>query len=162
MMHPNPKNPPNLNFKFPENRLLPLRGTVGLDELHKPTTYDEHGNRCLLVLKNGKSTGLTVGRANSLMSITRQLSPCGTKYLTAHQWAIFPYDDDSGPFAAEGDSGAAVVDGAGRIAGIINSANGAGVWHGMGHGLTYVTPIDAVMKVIKDHEPLKEVYVKPA
>ena len=77
------------------------------------------------------------------------------------QWAIFPYDDDSGPFAAEGDSGAAVVDGAGRIAGIINSANGAGAWHGMGHGLTYVTPIDAVMKVIKDYEPLKEVYVKP-
>ncbi|KZT18106.1 hypothetical protein NEOLEDRAFT_1246600 [Neolentinus lepideus HHB14362 ss-1] len=105
-MHPNAKN--SRNFSFPGDRLFRLSGTIGVDEMRKPTMYDQYGERCILVLKKGKTTGLTVGRANTIVSYTRQYF--GNKTFIAKEWSILSFDKGPGAFSDKGDSGAVVVD----------------------------------------------------
>jgi hypothetical protein len=151
MMHPNPEN--SDNFEFPTDRLLSVQGIIKGEELRKPTVYDENGNRCIMVLKRGRTTGLTVGRANNIMSYTRR----HFRDQTSKQWAILPFDQKSGPFSDKGDSGSIVVDGAGRIGGIITGAGGLGD----SCDVTYATPIEFVMKVIRSNKSLVNAYPTP-
>ena len=153
MMHPNPEN--SHNFDFPGDRLLKLRGTITEDEIRKPKMYDQNGHSCVLVLKHGRTTGLTVGRATTLVSYTR-------KYVShddtavSKELTIIPFSESSGPFSAQGDSGSVVVDGAGRAAGILTGGGGASD----STDITYVTPISFVMDVIHSHKPLAKAYLK--
>ncbi|KAH7889041.1 hypothetical protein F5I97DRAFT_1935411 [Phlebopus sp. FC_14] len=145
MMYPNEKN--SHNFDFPGDRLLPLW-------MRKPTMYDQDGERCLMVLKNGRTTKLTVGRANNILSFTR-------KYLSdddgiSMAWAILPFDDKSGPFSAKGDSGSVVVDGVGRIGGILTCGSSATDIS----DVTYVTPLSFVLETIRGYKPLAKAYPK--
>ncbi|CUS13998.1 unnamed protein product [Tuber aestivum] len=70
MMFPHPKN--SHSFTYPANRLFQIRGTIPDAELHAPTMEDQNDERCLIVLKRGRTTGLTIGRANSISSFVRQ------------------------------------------------------------------------------------------
>ena len=70
MMHPNRRNSSSHSFDFPGDRLLKLRGTITDDEMRKPTTFDQNGDGCIMVLKRGRTTGLTVGRANTSVTPT--------------------------------------------------------------------------------------------
>jgi hypothetical protein len=70
MMHPNPEN--SHSFLFPADRLLKLCGTIEEDEMRKPKMYDQNGDVCIIVLKHGRTTGLTVGRATTFVSYTRK------------------------------------------------------------------------------------------
>lgn len=124
MIHPDAASPHS--FTFPGDRLLPLRGTIEIDEMHHPKTYDQNGEPCIMVLKNGRTTGFTVGRANNIDSYTRKRF--GTKSITAREWPILPFNEDSGVFSKDGDSGSVVVD---------------------------VTPISVVLKRIKRYNPLR-------
>jgi hypothetical protein len=153
MMHPNLKN--SRNFTFPSNRLLKLWGTVEEDEMRKPTMYDQNGEACIMVLKHGKTTGLTVGRATNFATYTRKYfnddDTAVSKELT-----VLPFDQSSGPFSAKGDSGSVVVDGAGRVVGILTG--GAGVTDST--DATYVTPIYFIMEIIRGYGPLANAYLK--
>jgi hypothetical protein len=122
MMHPSLKN--SHSFLFPADRLLKLWGTIEEDEMRKPKMYDQNGDACIIVLKRGRTTGLTVGRATTFVSYTR-------KYVSDNNTAvskelmILSFDQSSGVFSAKGDSGSAVVDGAGRVVGILTGDGGA-------------------------------------
>lgn len=151
-MYPNAKN--SHNFDFPGDRLLRLWGTIGLEEMRKPTMYDQNGERCILVLKNARTTGLTVGRANNIASYTRKYF--GNNTFIAKEWSILPFDKDSGTFSDKGDSGAVVVDGAGRIGSILTGGGGATE----SSDVAYVTPISIVLKIIQSYKPLAKVYIK--
>ena len=63
------------------------------------------------------------------------------------EWSIIPYDNHCGPFSLKGDSAAVVVDGRGRIGGIITGGNGKTASSDM----TYVTPIWFLQKRIKEN-----------
>lgn len=65
---------------------------------------------------------MTVGRANNIFSYTRVYS--GNITGVSKEWAILPFDNRSGPFSDKGDSGAAVVDGHGRIGGLLTGGAG--------------------------------------
>ena len=78
---------------------------------------------CLVVIKNGSATGVTIGRANSVMSYVRESLDDGS-YQTSKEWAILPYDTKSGAFSAPGDSGAVIVDGYGRVGGLLTGGSG--------------------------------------
>ena len=153
MMHPNSKN--SHNFEFPFNRLLKLSGTVKEDEMRKPKMYDQNGNACIMVLKCGKTTGLTVGHATTFVSYTR-------KYLSNNDTAlskeltILPFDHSSGAFSAKGDSGSVVVDGVGRVVGILTSGGGSAD----SIDLTYITPISFVIEIIHRYKPLANAYLE--
>ena len=159
MMHPNSKN--SHSFNFPGNRLLKLRGTITDDEMRhrNPTTgtYDLDDNRCIMVLKRGRTSGLTVGRANNIFSYTRFYFD-GRYTGTSKEWAILPFDGDSGAFSKRGDSGSVVVDGMGRIGGLLTGGSGPTD----STDVTYVTPISFVLKTIRNHKSLAKAFPKSA
>ncbi|EKM48129.1 uncharacterized protein PHACADRAFT_189249 [Phanerochaete carnosa HHB-10118-sp] len=49
-------------FKFPANRQLRINGCVTLELLAVPDCFDSNGKPCLIVMKDGNTTDLTVGR----------------------------------------------------------------------------------------------------
>ncbi|KAN0124013.1 hypothetical protein V8E52_002503 [Russula decolorans] len=72
------------------------------------TALDQNNDPCLMVIKRGNTTGLTVGRANDICSYARNYCG-GDKAETSKEWAILP--SDSKAFSDKGDSGSVIVDG---------------------------------------------------
>ncbi|KAJ1301764.1 hypothetical protein OPQ81_008993 [Rhizoctonia solani] len=139
MMYPDRRNPPS--FKYPSNRLLKLQGTISDKEMRHPAALDHHGEPCLMVIKRGHATGLTIGRANNVVSYVRMCY--GTANAkTSKEWAILPQNSKSGPFSAKGDSGSVIVDGLGRIGGLLTGGAGATD----SPDITYATPISFLLK----------------
>jgi len=137
MMYPDIRNP--ASFKYLDDRLLRLKGTITKSEMRHPTAIDHAGEPCLMVMKRGKATGLTVGRANGIRPYTRYYSNITG---TSTEWAILPLDSDSGPFSDKGDSGAVIVDGLGRIGGLLTA--GAGITDST--DITYASPIGFLLE----------------
>ena len=145
-MYPNAKN--SHNFDFPWDHLLLLCGTVGVDKMRKPTTYDQDGERCLLALKNGRTMGPTIGRADNIFSFTWRCFSDDDGI--AMEWSILPFDDKSGPFSAKGNSGSIVADGVGRIGGILTGGGSALDFS----DVAYATSLSFVSETIHSYKPL--------
>jgi hypothetical protein len=154
MMRSNRRDAPD--FVFPGDRLLKLRGTIKEDEMRKPNRYGSYGDGCIVVLKRGGATGLTVGRALNSFAYVRNYIGDNDDTIVSKEWAVVSYSESTGRFSGEGDSGSAVVDGAGRIGGIITTGCGTPG----GTDVTYVTPIDFVMEAIHSYEPLANAYIE--
>ncbi|KAG8947964.1 hypothetical protein FRC04_010161 [Tulasnella sp. 424] len=143
------------SFEYPGDRLVELKGTIPDEEMRYPTVLDENDDQCLRVIKRGYATGLTVGRANDVFSYIRYYDD-DDKAETSKEWAILPLDSRSGAFSAKGDSGSVIVDGQGRIGGLLNS--GAGTTSSS--DITYATPISFLLKRMQDNG-LREPTVNP-
>lgn len=150
-MHPHPTT--RSGFKYPHNGFLLLRDFVRDEELKKPTMVDVNEEACLIVLKNGVGSGLTVGRMTGLESIVRVYPQCGIE-STSWEVAIHPYNKKSGPFSSAGDSGAVVSDSKGRIVGMITG--GSGLMDS--NDITYATPYSFLEKRIKAVFPHLRLY----
>ncbi|EED81207.1 predicted protein [Postia placenta Mad-698-R] len=144
MMCSNPRNAHS--FTYPGDRLLKLKGTIPDDEMRHPTALDENNDPCLIVIKRGNTTNLTVGRASDICSYAR-IYDDNDKAETSKEWAILPFDSKSGPFSAKGDSGSVVVDGLGRIGGLLTS--GAGATPSL--DIAYATPISFLLKRMQEN-----------
>ncbi|KAM5539510.1 hypothetical protein V8D89_006962 [Ganoderma adspersum] len=129
MINPRRRNPENpSSFESPIERVRPLRGIIPDAELRDPKQKDFNGDPCTMVVKRGKTSGLTFGRLNNMPSYTRTYWEDGTSDVSM-EWPIFSYrhyEVKRYPvaFSKAGDSGSVVVDGKGRIAGIITSGSG--------------------------------------
>ncbi|KAI6097141.1 hypothetical protein EV401DRAFT_2247385 [Pisolithus croceorrhizus] len=145
-MYPNPTA--RTSFRYPSNRLLPIQGVIKQGELRRPEMLDQDGESCLIVTKNGCTTGLTIGRATGVESFVRTYFPDG-RQETSMEWAILPYSHKSGAFSAPGDSGAIIVDGKGRIGGLLTG--GAGQTEST--DVTYATPFYWLLQRIKARFP---------
>ncbi|KAI0720970.1 hypothetical protein C8T65DRAFT_735466 [Cerioporus squamosus] len=114
-------------------------GTVPVETRRRSNDVEE----CITVLKRGAASGLTIGRANNVRSVSRlYFAPPNTKL--SFEWAIRPLTRASGPFSAAGDSGAVVADGSRRIGGILTG--GAG--NETAFDVAYATPIDFLLRRI--------------
>ncbi|KAH7910996.1 hypothetical protein BJ138DRAFT_1151683 [Hygrophoropsis aurantiaca] len=147
MIHPNNRNAES--FKYPGNRLLMLKNTISDEEMRSPTTYDQDNEPCTMVMKRGLTTGLTIGRANNICSYTRFYKGYGIEAAASKEWSILPHDKSSGPFSDIGDSGSVVVDGCGRIGGLLTS--GAATTASSKVDITYATPISFILKSMQNH-----------
>ncbi|KAK7447047.1 hypothetical protein VKT23_014257 [Stygiomarasmius scandens] len=143
-MHPSIKNAHS--FDYPDDRLLRLRGTIPDDEMRRPTACNQDDEHCLVVIKRGITTGLTIGRANNICSYSRNYFGHGHA-RNSKEWAILPYNSKSGPFSDKGDSGSVIVDGLGRIGGLLTG--GAGFMDSS--DITYATPISFLLKRMQEH-----------
>ncbi|KAK7447048.1 hypothetical protein VKT23_014258 [Stygiomarasmius scandens] len=152
MLSPNLQN---AQFKYPGDRLLRIQGIIPDDEMRHPTTLNQNGDPCLMVIKRGGATGLTIGRADDVCSYARIYHDNGNAE-TSKEWVILPFDSRSGAFSAKGDSGSVVVDGLGRIGGLLTG--GAGSTSSL--DLSYATPISFLLKRMQDHG-LREVNINP-
>ncbi|KAF8901846.1 hypothetical protein CPB84DRAFT_1640072, partial [Gymnopilus junonius] len=102
----------------PAKGLLQASGVVPDQEIRNPQNLEADGSKCLFVVKNGTTTGTTVGRANCLESFTRHYPEYGIKH-TSIEIAILPYDKKHGKFSDAGDSGSIILARDGRIVGIL-------------------------------------------
>ena len=123
------------SFKYPHDRLLQLQGLISEDLMRKPDMLDHDGEPCLLVIKNGHTTGVTIGRATGIFSYVRKYFGNST-HQTSMEWAILPYNNKSGAFSARGDSGSIIVDGRGRVGGMLTGGAGKAE----SPDITYATP----------------------
>jgi hypothetical protein len=144
MMYPDPRNAHS--FTYPSDRLLMLKGTIPDEEMRYPTALDQNNDPCLMVIKRGNTTGLTVGHANNIYSYARNYYD-GDKAETSKEWAILPFDSKSGAFSDRGDSGSVIVDGLGRIGGLLTGGAGATP----SSDITYATPISFLLKRMHDN-----------
>ena len=140
-MYPDVRNHTHFNLKYPTNRLLKLHDTISVDEMHHPQTVNQDGKKCIMVLKNGSGTGRTIGCANSIFSYTRYCFE-NSPSVISKEWAILPADSRAGPFSALGDSGSVIVDGDGRMGGLLTGGGGTME----ASDITYATPISFVLE----------------
>jgi hypothetical protein len=96
MIDPNPRNVHS--FTYPSDRLLMLKGTIPDEKMRHTTALDENNDPCLMVIKHGNTSGLTVGRANNIYSYVRNYYD-GANVKTSKEWAISPFDSKSGAFS---------------------------------------------------------------
>ncbi|KAJ6463332.1 hypothetical protein C8R45DRAFT_1220189 [Mycena sanguinolenta] len=125
-----PQSSGRTTFKYPPNRQLRINGCLSRELLATPDCYDDRGEPCLIVMKDGSTTDLTVGRP----------------------LAIYNYDKRSGTFAAHGDSGSLIFDGEGHMAGILHS----GMPRGISDHVTFATPAWWALEQIKIKYPFAD------
>lgn len=128
-----PGNSGKTAFKFPINRQLRIKGCLTRKLLAVPDCFDNNGEPCLIVMKDGASSNLTVGRYAGLEAYI-----CDEFGVESTELAIYNYDQQSGPFSDTGDSGSLVFDGKGRMVGILHSGMRKG--GGGGVHVMYATP----------------------
>jgi hypothetical protein len=141
------------DFKYPVGGLLQVKGVVKEAELRNPKQLDANGEECLLVVKNGKTTGTTIGRGTGIESIIREYDEYGIK-RTSMEFTVYPYSHRDGAFSARGDSGSIVVDGQGCIVGLLTG--GSGMTDST--DVTYVTPYFWLEERIKNAFPNSYLY----
>ncbi|KAH8113198.1 hypothetical protein DFH11DRAFT_367544 [Phellopilus nigrolimitatus] len=145
-MFPQPAD--QANYQYPQDGLLQADGVVPDDEIRNPQHLDVHGEKCLLVVKNGLTTETTVGRVNGLESFTRTYDEYGIKQLSI-EVAVLAYDKTRRKFSDPGDSGSIVLSRDGRIVGILTG--GAGPPDET--DITYITPYWWIENEIKAKYP---------
>ncbi|KAN0081180.1 hypothetical protein V8E55_008804 [Tylopilus felleus] len=145
-MFPQPQD--RKNYSYPEDGLLQANDFVREAEMRNPQQLDVHGEKCLLVVKNGLTTGTTVGRVNGLESFRRIYEDYGISHKSL-EIAVLPYNKTHGKFSDAGDSGSVVLDRGGRIVGILTG--GSGLTDET--NITYLTPYWWVQEQVKAKFP---------
>ncbi|KAK4688739.1 hypothetical protein P7C73_g1370, partial [Tremellales sp. Uapishka_1] len=148
-------------FQLPADRTIRIRDIIKVEELNAPTTYDFRRDKDgqptdryqhLKVMKNGMRTNITFGRGNNVMSLVRNspwhIGTNSSDTATAWEWPIFA-DEPSLIFALQGDSGAAVVDGRGRIGGMIVGGSAENRDPTSQCFLVYATPAETIFEHLK-------------
>jgi len=135
-----PSNPP---FEYPGDGVLRPSGTIPDREMWKPSAaaLDHNHDSCIMVIKRSYGSGLTVGRLNTIRSFTRFYSKNKPSQMSK-EVAFLPRNSNSGAFSIVGGSGSAVVDGKGRLAGLLTGGAGATEVS----DCTYVTSINFIHK----------------
>jgi hypothetical protein len=151
-MYPNVKT--RANFKYPPGGLMELRDYVRYDELHHPTMVDASGEECLIVVKNGTSTGTRLGRATGIKSFVRKYKD-DRIHSTSKEIAVYHYSSRDGAFSAPGDSGSVVTDANHRIVGMLTG--GAGQTEST--DVTYVTAYESLNECIKKAFPRSHLFL---
>ncbi|KAL0069091.1 hypothetical protein AAF712_003777 [Marasmius tenuissimus] len=135
LIHPFVSN--GQNFKYPiKDGLLRLRGTITTNDMYRSPTLNQRDNFCHIVIKRGRTTGLTIGYANNICSYARH------------------YFEDREPGRPGSDSGSVIVDGGGRIGGLLTGGAGSNA----STDITYATPIDFLLERIKQRFPKAHLY----
>ena len=148
MLNSDTKNTPV--FKFARDGLLRISGVIPLAEIRNPAAMNKDGDECCLVGKRRAATGLTWGAPLELESTVRNCMPCGTTFVS-QEWAIYgSLPKKTVPFAAPGDSGAAVFDTQGRLGGFITRGTmGTEAYVDSGVDIAYATPAEIVLSDIE-------------
>ncbi|KAI6152646.1 hypothetical protein BKA82DRAFT_20112 [Pisolithus tinctorius] len=148
-----PRTHTQSGFKYPAERLLVLRDILAEDSMRHPKTKDHDGENCLYVIKRGLTTLTTIGRATGCFSYVREYFSNQT-HRDSIEWAILPYDSDSGAFSKGGDSGSMIACGTGEFGGLLTGGSG----RTESSDITYATPMFWLWLIIKAKFPNANLY----
>ncbi|KIH89780.1 hypothetical protein SPBR_09030 [Sporothrix brasiliensis 5110] len=139
-------------FTAPDENLMRLAGIVPLRELlGAPIAPNlvklRSGDSCRILLKRGRSTGLTVGVEHDFRVVRRYY--VGNECVQALEWMVLhigekrsnPNDAYENVFSATGDSGAIAFDLSGYVGGMITGGTSFAERALSGMDFTYITPM---------------------
>ncbi|KAF5357685.1 hypothetical protein D9758_007489 [Tetrapyrgos nigripes] len=152
-MNPHPQG--QSRFRYPTDGMLQIKSIVKDNEIRHSMELDSNGENCFLVVKNGASTGVTIGRATGIKSFVRHNNDYGIE-KTSIEIAVYSYNKKDGAFSAPGDSGSIVVDGEGRIVGLLTA--GASRTSTESTDVSYLTPYWWIEEQIKKEFPESYLY----
>lgn len=111
------------------------------------------GEECLTVVKNGNTTGITIGRATGIESSVREYDNYGIR-STSTEVAIYPYPSpQDGAFSATGDSGPVIAEVNSRIVDILTSGAGQRGPSDVTHASPYYWVKECVKKAFPSSYP---------
>jgi hypothetical protein len=140
------------DYKYPPKELLQISGSVPEAEMLNPTQRGPDGEPGMPLIKNGRTTGTTIGWLNGLKTFTRHYAIEGVADFTTMETTIIPQRGRSGrrcAFSANGDSGAAILDRDGRFAALLTG--GGGITDEA--DITFATPAYQLLPRIRDAVP---------
>ena len=146
-MFPQPED--QASYQYPRKGLLQAYGIVQRAEIRDPQHIDANYQKCLLVVKNGATTGTTIGRANGLESVQRTCEEYDIVKQTSIEIAVLPYSRTRGAFSDRGDSGSIVLTRNGQILGLLTGGAGPTAET----DITFVTPYWWLEQQIKKQFP---------
>ncbi|KAG8815018.1 hypothetical protein FRC17_000886 [Serendipita sp. 399] len=133
-------------FKFPEERKLRIEGCAMERDIANPAEHDSEGQRCLVVGKDGNTTGLTVGCYAGLVSFAK--TNAGVESI---ELGIYNAGDKTVEvFSAKGDSGSLVwhmKDGKAQMFGQLHSGRNKG--GSTSNHISYCTPAWYLLEQVK-------------
>ena len=136
-----------VNRQHREGRQLRINGIVTHKLLANPDLYNAEDQPCLVVMKDGSTTDLTVGLYAGLESYF-----CDDLGVESSKLGIYNYDKKKGPvFSKKGDSGALILDGKGRMVGQLHSRINKG--GSTNNHITHTTPTHFLIRCIKGKYP---------
>ena len=143
-----PRTDVQSSFKYPAERLLELSSILAEDRMRHPDTGDNDREKCLYVIKRGLTTLTTIGRTTQFLSSAREYFSNQT-HRDSTEWAILPYNNESGAFAKRGDSGSIIVSGTGEFGGLLTGGSGKTE----SSDITYSTPMFWLWPIIEAKFP---------
>ena len=110
---------------YPEHGKLRIHGVVPLHEILHPKYLGANGDPAMAVIKNGSTTGTTVGWMSGLKSLVRHYKSVNVEF-TSRELTVVPYDNkpERGAFSGEGDSCSIIVERGGRAVAMLPGASG--------------------------------------
>ncbi|KAL6306401.1 hypothetical protein BKA93DRAFT_729418, partial [Sparassis latifolia] len=136
------------DFDYPAERLLELRGILSAEEIRTPNNKDHKGDPMRYVIKRGLTTLTTIGCLSGFESHVRRYFALGSR--DSVEAAVYPYDNDSGPFSRGGNSGSIIVDALGKVVALLTG--------GMGptdsSDITFGSPMYWLWEIIKAQFPM--------
>ena len=109
-------------YAYPEDGLLQILDAIPESEIRQPTQRNARGDPAMPVIKNGLTTGTTVGWVNGLKSLVHHYDYYDIDF-TSLETTIVPYGG-RGAFSDGGDSGSIILDRKGRIVALLTSGGG--------------------------------------
>ncbi|KAJ7640781.1 hypothetical protein DFH06DRAFT_1429749 [Mycena polygramma] len=129
------------SFTYPLGRRLKLSGTISDDEMRHLAASAQDDDPNFRRLDH---------RANSVFSYVRYHDEDGSP-TTSKEWAILPLESKpGGAFSERGDSGSVIVDGRGRIGGLLTGGAGS-TKPSRSSDITYATPITFLLRRLEEN-----------
>jgi hypothetical protein len=119
-----PRHEGQVDYRILDDSLLQAYGVVSDAEISNPRHLDANGQPCLIVVKNGGTTGTTVGCANGLESVKRTYLERGIIKQDSLEIAVVSYGKGHEKFSDAGDSGSIVLTREGKILGMLTGGAG--------------------------------------
>ncbi|KAG8771551.1 hypothetical protein FRC19_003842 [Serendipita sp. 401] len=140
------------DFDYPDERLLKLQGILSANEMRTPNNNDHKGDPMRYVIKRGLTTHTTIGCLTGFESHVRRYFALGSR--NSVEAAVYPYDNDSGPFSRGGDSGSIIVDALGKFVALLTGGTGPTDIS----DITFGTPMYWLWEIIKAKFPSANLY----
>ncbi|CCA69302.1 hypothetical protein PIIN_03201 [Serendipita indica DSM 11827] len=121
LMFPHPSDRGEPESEYPQDGLLQISGVVP-EEICHSRQRKANGEAAMPVIKNGLTTGTTVGWVNGLDSLVRLYTNYGLE-CTSFETTVLPYGE-RGAFSDDGDSGSIILDRGGRIVPLLTGRGG--------------------------------------
>ena len=96
-----------------------------MSEVLHPKHLDANGDPAMAVVKNGRTTGTTIGWMSGLKSPVRYYKFINVQF-TSREFTVVPYDNKPGrgPFSDEGNSGSIIAELGGRAVALLTAGDG--------------------------------------